>query len=268
MDHDPLVARDRRAVWHPYAPPVAGPLFAVESARGALLRLTDGRELVDGMSSWWSAIHGYRHPRIEAAVRSQLERLPHVMFGGLTHEPAVALSERLQLPDRRLDLMMILYTHQLDIDVQAHLAYCHQVSFWTWKSAELVDLEANFERFERLVPNHQRFLGCYLWDFGVKGAPIAELELLQRQCELGREWLRRGRLKTAVGQFEEALRLSPLNPEALRTLGRLHYRRREHEAARRFLVQAREVAPPTVRLLVRETAPAARGTAPPAAPPS
>ena len=71
------------------------PLFAVESARGAMLRLADGRELIDGMSSWWSAIHGYRHPHIEAAVRAQLERLPHVMFGGLTHEPAVSLCERL-----------------------------------------------------------------------------------------------------------------------------------------------------------------------------
>src|SRR5262245_6092748 len=91
----PLVARDRRVVWHPYAPPVADPLFAVESARGAELRLVDGRELIDGMSSWWSAIHGYRHPHIEAAVRAQLERLPHVMFGGLTHEPAVSLCERL-----------------------------------------------------------------------------------------------------------------------------------------------------------------------------
>src|SRR2546422_2594213 len=92
---DPLVARDRRVVWHPYAPPTADPLFAVESASGATLRLADGRELIDGMSSWWSAIHGYRHPHIEAAVRAQLERLPHVMFGGLTHEPAVSLCERL-----------------------------------------------------------------------------------------------------------------------------------------------------------------------------
>lgn len=90
-----LVARDRRAVWHPYAPPEADPLFAVESAQGVRLRLADGRELVDGMSSWWSAIWGYRHPHIEGAVREQLERMPHVMFGGLTHEPAVRLCERL-----------------------------------------------------------------------------------------------------------------------------------------------------------------------------
>jgi adenosylmethionine-8-amino-7-oxononanoate aminotransferase len=90
-----LVERDQRVVWHPYAPPAASPLFAVESARGVRLRLDDGRELIDGMSSWWSTIHGYCHPHIEAALKDQIERLPHVMFGGLTHEGAIRLCERL-----------------------------------------------------------------------------------------------------------------------------------------------------------------------------
>jgi adenosylmethionine---8-amino-7-oxononanoate aminotransferase len=94
-----LVERDRKVVWHPYASPDAGPgaapLFAVESAEGVRIRLDDGRELIDGMSSWWSAIHGYRHPQIERALKEQIERMPHVMFGGLTHEPAVSLCERL-----------------------------------------------------------------------------------------------------------------------------------------------------------------------------
>ncbi|HEB91731.1 MAG TPA: adenosylmethionine--8-amino-7-oxononanoate transaminase [Deltaproteobacteria bacterium] len=90
-----LVDRDREVVWHPYAPPVASPLFAVERAEGVRFWLDDGRELIDGMSSWWSAIHGYRHPTIEAAIKAQLGRLPHVMFGGLTHESAVRLCERL-----------------------------------------------------------------------------------------------------------------------------------------------------------------------------
>lgn len=83
-------------MWHPYSalPNKQRPLPVV-SAEGVRLRLADGRELIDGMSSWWCAIHGYRHPALDAAVSKQLERMAHVMFGGLTHEPAVNLAERL-----------------------------------------------------------------------------------------------------------------------------------------------------------------------------
>ena len=91
-----LLELDRQRVWHPYAPmPGARRPLVVESASGVRLRLADGRELIDGMSSWWAAIHGYRHPALDAAARDQLGRMSHVMFGGLTHEPAVALAERL-----------------------------------------------------------------------------------------------------------------------------------------------------------------------------
>jgi adenosylmethionine-8-amino-7-oxononanoate aminotransferase len=91
-----LLELDRQRVWHPYAPmPGARQPLVVESARGVRLRLADGRELIDGMSSWWAAIHGYRHPALDAAAREQLGRMSHVMFGGLTHEPAVALADRL-----------------------------------------------------------------------------------------------------------------------------------------------------------------------------
>jgi adenosylmethionine-8-amino-7-oxononanoate aminotransferase len=93
---DELRRLDARHVWHPYAPmPPATPPYVVDSAAGTRLRLADGRELVDGMSSWWAAIHGYRHPVLDAAVIDQLGRMAHVMFGGLTHEPAVRLAERL-----------------------------------------------------------------------------------------------------------------------------------------------------------------------------
>jgi len=91
-----LEVADRRHVWHPYAPlhdPQA-PL-AVAGASGVRLRLRDGRELIDGMSSWWCAIHGYRHPAIDAALHEQLGEMAHVMLGGLTHEPVVALATRL-----------------------------------------------------------------------------------------------------------------------------------------------------------------------------
>ncbi len=91
-----LLGADRAHVWHPYGPmPGQTEPLVVESASGVRLRLADGTELVDGMSSWWSAIHGYRHPVLDAAARDQLGRMSHVMFGGLTHEPAVRLAQRL-----------------------------------------------------------------------------------------------------------------------------------------------------------------------------
>jgi len=83
-------------VWHPYGALPASPApLPVVGAEGVRLRLADGRELIDGMASWWCAIHGYRHPALDAAITGQLERMAHVMFGGLTHEPAILLAERL-----------------------------------------------------------------------------------------------------------------------------------------------------------------------------
>ena len=96
LDPAELLAADRAHVWHPYAPMPAGPAPVPGGERqGVRLRLADGRELVDGMSSWWAAIHGYRHPVLDAAVTDQLGRMSHVMFGGLTHEPAVRLARTL-----------------------------------------------------------------------------------------------------------------------------------------------------------------------------
>ncbi|GGM12205.1 adenosylmethionine--8-amino-7-oxononanoate transaminase [Dactylosporangium sucinum] len=96
MDLETLVELDRSLVWHPYGPmPATQSPLVVESASGVRLRLADGSELVDGMSSWWAAIHGYRHPVLDAAVQDQLGRMSHVMFGGLTHEPAVRLARTL-----------------------------------------------------------------------------------------------------------------------------------------------------------------------------
>ncbi|KUN88332.1 adenosylmethionine-8-amino-7-oxononanoate aminotransferase [Streptomyces bungoensis] len=92
-----LLELDRRHVWHPYGPmPGRAEPLVVESASGVRLRLADGSgELVDGMSSWWSAIHGYNHPVLNEAAHRQLGRMSHVMFGGLTHEPAVRLAKLL-----------------------------------------------------------------------------------------------------------------------------------------------------------------------------
>ncbi|NKI17134.1 adenosylmethionine--8-amino-7-oxononanoate transaminase [Spongiibacter sp. KMU-166] len=87
---------DRNHIWHPYSS-VHSPVtpFAVSSAKGVRLTLADGREVIDGMASWWSAIHGYNHPALNEAAKSQLEAMSHVMFGGLTHQPAATLGKRL-----------------------------------------------------------------------------------------------------------------------------------------------------------------------------
>ncbi|MDB1089422.1 adenosylmethionine--8-amino-7-oxononanoate transaminase [Streptomyces sp. ACA25] len=97
---DQLQALDQQHVWHPYGPmPSRTPALPVVSAEGVRLRLAEpvaGRdELVDGMSSWWAAIHGYNHPVLNAAAHRQIDTMSHVMFGGLTHEPAVRLAQRL-----------------------------------------------------------------------------------------------------------------------------------------------------------------------------
>ncbi len=91
-----LLKRDAEVLWHPYAAaPAAVAPYAVKSASGTCLTLHDGRELIDGMSSWWAVIHGYNHPQLNAALTRQLQDMAHVMFGGLTHEPAVLLAEKL-----------------------------------------------------------------------------------------------------------------------------------------------------------------------------
>lgn len=91
-----LIARDRATVWHPYASmPSSMPAVGVVGAEGSQLILSNGQRVVDGMSSWWAAIHGYRHAVLDAAIRDQLSEMSHVMFGGLTHAPAVELAELL-----------------------------------------------------------------------------------------------------------------------------------------------------------------------------
>ncbi|WAH98906.1 adenosylmethionine--8-amino-7-oxononanoate transaminase [Arthrobacter sp. MMS18-M83] len=95
-----VIQRDRASLWHPYAPASGTlPLWEVEDADGVALRLRDescrAYEVLDAMSSWWSVIHGYRNPLLDAAAKRQLGKFSHVMFGGLTHEPAVELAERL-----------------------------------------------------------------------------------------------------------------------------------------------------------------------------
>jgi adenosylmethionine-8-amino-7-oxononanoate aminotransferase len=125
-----LLAADRAHVWHPYAPmPAAVTPLPVVAAEGVRLRLADGRELVDGMSSWWAAVHGYRHPVLDAAVRGQLGAMSHVMFGGLTHAPAVELARLLvELSPAGLEHVFLCDSGSVSVEVAIKMCLQYQRS--------------------------------------------------------------------------------------------------------------------------------------------
>jgi adenosylmethionine-8-amino-7-oxononanoate aminotransferase len=119
-----LVALDRAHVWHPYGPmPGRTDPYVVTSAEGVRLTLADGRELVDGMSSWWAAIHGYRHPVLDAALVEQSRRMSHVMFGGLTHACAVELAATLvELTPDGLEHVFLCDSGSVSVEVAIKMA--------------------------------------------------------------------------------------------------------------------------------------------------
>jgi adenosylmethionine-8-amino-7-oxononanoate aminotransferase len=122
------IAIDSAHIWHPYSAMHSDlPVFHVDSASGVYLQLSDGNQLIDGMSSWWCAIHGYNHPRLNAAVEQQLQRVAHVMFGGLTHEPAIRLVEKLvALTPQALQSVFISDSGSVAVEVAMKMA----IQYW------------------------------------------------------------------------------------------------------------------------------------------
>ena len=146
LSTEQMLALDKQHIWHPYAsmidPP---PVYPVVSANGVRLKLADGRELIDGMSSWWSAIHGYNHPRLNQAAKDQLDDMSHVMFGGITHPSAVKLAKLLvDITPPSLDKVFFSDSGSVAVEVAIKMAIQYWYSVGRKEKSQLLALRKGY----------------------------------------------------------------------------------------------------------------------------
>ena len=130
-DWNQLLQFDQNHIWHPYAKmPADVAAIGVTKTQGSIITLADGTELVDGMSSWWATLHGYNHPKIQQAMHQQIDTMPHIMFGGLTHEPAIELAKRLvELSPKQLEKVFFVDSGSVAMEVAIKMA----MQYWIAK---------------------------------------------------------------------------------------------------------------------------------------
>ncbi len=137
---------DQTHIWHPYESvlhPYKHPL--VKSAKGVYLELEEGKMVIDGMSSWWSVIHGYNHPRLNEALRNQMEKMSHVMFGGLTHESAIELTKKLlTLLDDSFEYVFFADSGSVSVEVALKMALQYQVERGKKEKSKFLSFERGY----------------------------------------------------------------------------------------------------------------------------
>ena len=123
-----MINNDKLYVWHPYASAIdKNPLYAVKKAKGVYIYLDSGEKLIDGMSSWWCAINGYNHPKLNRAVNQQIEKFSHIMFGGFTHKPATELAKKIN-EITPVNLQKVFFSDSGSVSVEVAMKFA--IQYW------------------------------------------------------------------------------------------------------------------------------------------